>query len=69
MLLLVPVVNDGGEFTKTANIYCFGMLVTEVIEVIGSTPPFVVMRTFAFAIAKFKCLWNILNDSLVGIVR
>uniref|UniRef100_U9TY62 Uncharacterized protein n=1 Tax=Rhizophagus irregularis (strain DAOM 181602 / DAOM 197198 / MUCL 43194) TaxID=747089 RepID=U9TY62_RHIID len=41
------------------------MLVTEVIEVIGSTPPFVVMRTFAFAIAK--CLWNVLNDSLVGI--
>ncbi|RGB36212.1 hypothetical protein C1646_758426 [Rhizophagus diaphanus] len=54
MLLLVPVVNDGGEFTKTANIYCFGMLVTEVIEVIGSTPPFVVMRTFVFAIAKFS---------------
>lgn len=52
MLLPVPVVNDGGEFTKTANIYCFGMLVTEVIEVIGSTPPFVAMKNFAFAIAK-----------------
>lgn len=52
MMLLVPVVNGVGEFTKSANIYSFRILMSKATEVTGSKPPFVDDENFALAIAK-----------------